>query len=68
MPVKKNLFAALTMAAFVSVAFAAEQEQPTPYDLIRPIYPLTWDRPHSGLLCAERTYSRYLEPGLFGCD
>ncbi len=43
MPVKKNLFAALTMAAFVSVAFAAEQEQPTPYDLIRPIYPLTWD-------------------------
>lgn len=43
MPVKKNLFAALTIAAFVSFAFAAEQEQPTPYDLIRPVYPLTWD-------------------------
>jgi hypothetical protein len=42
-PVKKNLFAALTIAAFVSFAFAAEQEQPTPYDLIRPVYPLTWD-------------------------
>lgn len=23
--------------------FAAEQEQPTPYDLIRPIWPMTWD-------------------------
>ena len=43
MPVRKNLFAALTVAAFVSFAFAAEQEQPTPYDLIRPVYPLTWD-------------------------
>ncbi|MFA6835785.1 MAG: glycoside hydrolase family 9 protein [Fibrobacteraceae bacterium] len=26
-----------------SLAIAAEQEQPTPYDLIRPTYPLTWD-------------------------
>lgn len=43
MPVKKNLFAALTIAALVSLAYAAEQEQPMPYDLIRPVYPLTWD-------------------------
>ena len=43
MPVRKNLFAALTMAVLVSIAFAAEQEQPTPYDLLRPVYPLTWD-------------------------
>ncbi|MBO5533638.1 MAG: glycoside hydrolase family 9 protein [Fibrobacter sp.] len=27
----------------VSVMAAAGQEQPTPYDLIRPVYPLTWD-------------------------
>ena len=43
MPARKNLFAALTVAALVSFAFAAEQEQPTPYDMIRPVYPLTWD-------------------------
>lgn len=30
---------------FLSAAsvFAVEQEQPTPYDLIRPIWPMTWD-------------------------
>jgi len=26
-----------------AASFAVEQEQPTPYDLIRPIYPLDWD-------------------------
>lgn len=28
---------------FVANAFAVEQEQPTPYDLIRPIWPMVWD-------------------------
>lgn len=41
MPLKKNL-AAVLMAATTIVA-AATQEQPTPYDLIRPVWPLTWD-------------------------
>lgn len=40
MPVKKYLFALCAAASF---AVAADQEQPTPYDLIRPTWPLTWD-------------------------
>ena len=40
MPIKKFLTVALFAAAAV---MAAEQEQPTPYDLIRPVWPLTWD-------------------------
>ncbi len=40
MPIKKCLSAVL----FATVAaMAAGQEQPTPYDLIRPVWPLTWD-------------------------
>lgn len=39
MPIKKYLLA-LTAATCV---MAAQQEQPTPYDLIRPTWPLTWD-------------------------
>ena len=38
-PIKKYLLA-LTAATCV---MAAQQEQPTPYDLIRPTWPLTWD-------------------------
>ena len=37
--IKKYLLALCAAASFV----AAQQEQPTPYDLLRPIYPLTWD-------------------------
>lgn len=40
MPIKK-FFSAILLAA-VSI-FAAGQEQATPYDLIRPVWPLTWD-------------------------
>ena len=40
MPVKKFLSVALLAAVS---AFAAGQQQPTPYDLIRPVWPLTWD-------------------------
>ncbi len=40
MPVKKLL--SVTLLAAIS-AFAAGQQQPTPYDLIRPVWPLTWD-------------------------
>ena len=39
MSIKKYLFA-LCAATCV---MAAQQEQPTPYDLIRPVWPLTWD-------------------------
>ena len=40
MPIKNCLTAVL----FATVAaMAAGQEQPTPYDLIRPVWPLTWD-------------------------
>ena len=28
---------------FATFALAVEQEQPTPYDLIRPVYPMVWD-------------------------
>ena len=28
---------------FSAALFAVEQEQPTPYDLIRPIWPMVWD-------------------------
>lgn len=28
---------------FAASLFAVEQEQPTPYDLIRPVWPMTWD-------------------------
>ncbi len=33
----------LPFLLFVVVATAAMQEQPTPYDLIRPVWPLSWD-------------------------
>ena len=39
MSIKKYLFALCAAVGFTS----AQQEQPTPYDLIRPTYPLTWD-------------------------
>lgn len=31
------------MLLFAAALFAVEQEQPTPYDLIRPIWPMKWD-------------------------
>lgn len=40
MPIKKLL--SFVLLAALSV-MAADQEQPTPYDLIRPVWPLTWD-------------------------
>lgn len=44
MPIKKSLVAVMFVAmSAVSVMAAAGQEQPTPYDLIRPVWPLTWD-------------------------
>lgn len=39
-PVKKCMIAVLFA---VAATMAAGQEQPTPYDLIRPVWPLTWD-------------------------
>lgn len=39
MPIKKYL---LVLCSAITV-MAADQEQPTPYDLIRPVFPLTWD-------------------------
>ena len=36
-------FFAVLICALSAFAFAAEQEQPTPYDLIRPIWPMKWD-------------------------
>lgn len=32
----------LVLMGFIS-AFAVEQEQPTPYDLVRPVFPMVWD-------------------------
>ncbi len=45
MPIKKSFVAvAFAAVSVISVmAATAGQEQPTPYDLIRPVYPLTWD-------------------------
>ena len=36
-------FLAFLTCALSVFAFAVEQEQPTPYDLIRPIWPMKWD-------------------------
>lgn len=36
-------FFVVPFLALAVMAFAVEQEQPTPYDLIRPVYPMTWD-------------------------
>ncbi len=36
-------FFAVLLCTLSALAFAAEQEQPTPYDLIRPVWPLVWD-------------------------
>ena len=36
-------FFAVLICALSALAMAVEQEQPTPYDLIRPIWPLKWD-------------------------
>lgn len=41
MPLKKLVVAAL--AAATSLMAAVDKTQPTPYDLIRPVWPLTWD-------------------------
>ena len=44
MPKTKCLVSALIIAVAAMSAMAATgQEQSTPYDLIRPVYPLTWD-------------------------
>ena len=43
MPKTKCLVSAMLIAMSAVTAMAATQEQPTPYDLIRPIFPLTWD-------------------------
>lgn len=37
----RRILAALSL--ITTVAFAVDQEQPTPYDLIRPVWPLVWD-------------------------
>ena len=41
MPICKSL--SVIALSLASVLAFAQQEQPTPYDLIRPVYPLTWD-------------------------
>ena len=43
MPKTKCLVSAMLIAMSAVTAMAATQEQPTPYDLLRPIFPLTWD-------------------------
>lgn len=43
MPKTKCLVFAMLIAMSAVTAMAATQEQPTPYDLIRPVFPLTWD-------------------------
>ena len=42
-PKTKCLVSAMLIAMSAVTAMAATQEQPTPYDLLRPVYPLTWD-------------------------
>lgn len=42
-PKTKCLVSAMLIAMSAVTAMAATQEQPTPYDLLRPIFPLTWD-------------------------
>ena len=43
MPKMKCLVSAMLIAMSAVTAMAATQEQPTPYDLLRPVFPLTWD-------------------------
>ena len=46
--------------AFVVFATAAEQEQPTPYDLIRPIWPMTWDTAATDDGGTVESFSKYV--------
>ncbi|WP_407440461.1 glycoside hydrolase family 9 protein [Fibrobacter sp.] len=36
-------FFVVPILLFAAMAFAVEQEQPTPYDLVRPVWPTVWD-------------------------
>ena len=46
--------------AFVVSAAAVEQEQPTPYDLIRPIWPMTWDTAATDEGGTVESFSKYV--------
>ena len=46
--------------AFVVFAAAAEQEQPTPYDLIRPIWPMKWDTAATDEGGTVESFSKYV--------
>lgn len=45
---------------FTAALFAVEQEQPTPYDLIRPIWPMTWDTSATDNGGTVESFSQYV--------
>ena len=46
--------------ALATITVAAEQEQPTPYDLIRPIWPMAWDTAATDNGGTVESFSKYI--------
>ena len=52
-------FFVVPVLLLASVLFAVEQEQPTPYDLIRPIWPMKWDTAATDMGGTVESFSQY---------
>ena len=52
-------FFVVPVLMLASVLFAVEQEQPTPYDLIRPIWPMKWDTAATDMGGTVESFSQY---------
>ena len=53
-------FLAFLTCAISAFVFAVEQEQPTPYDLIRPIWPMKWDTAATDDGGTVESFSKYV--------
>lgn len=52
-------FFVVPILLLATALFAVEQEQPTPYDLIRPIWPMTWDTAATDEGGTVQSFSQY---------
>ncbi|SHH03006.1 Glycosyl hydrolase family 9 [Fibrobacter sp. UWH9] len=53
-------FFVVPVLLLATALFAVEQEQPTPYDLIRPIWPMTWDTAATDEGGTVQSFSKYV--------
>ncbi len=53
-------FFVVPVLLFATALFAVEQEQPTPYDLIRPIWPMAWDTAATDDGGTVQSFSQYV--------